>query len=481
MKLVTPEFSVDEGYPFKGDCFNRRDLATSLLKLIQNTNESLVLSINAEWGEGKSTFLQMWMKELENSNENTNLGCIYFDAFAHDYLDDPFMDIVCHVINFIETEFNEKVPEGFEVENRRLLSEKAMALKSCAIDIAKVAFKSSLTVGLKTITNKIVGKDEVDALVEIKDKISDTFEDKSSIFSDELLTNYLTEKINNNQNQKLALVEFTNTLSAIGQVLSDIFGLPLIIIIDELDRCRPSYAVEVLEKIKHLFSAENVVFILAINKTQLEESIKTIYGEIDAKKYLQKFINIECELTKSQKNMEIRDYEKIVQSLAFKHGLDEQEYTASLIGSTQLFAKHYELSPRDLSKIFTNYVLFFRSNPNYRLSLIPLIVFISIIKVIKSNVFIAMQQKKVSLSSLKKDAELIGFFVKSPNGLTKKNNEYMQHFRYLLEICFQSKKDFPSQDHSYLHNTYREFANQFNERSDIISDLCNKLNMFNYL
>jgi predicted KAP-like P-loop ATPase len=64
-----------------------------------------------------------------------------------------------------------------------------------------------------------------------------------------------------------------------------------VFVIDELDRCRPPFAPEVLENIKHLFSVPNIVFILSMNRSQIEESIRCEYGtQVHASKYLQKFV-----------------------------------------------------------------------------------------------------------------------------------------------------------------------------------------------
>ena len=66
--------------------------------------------------------------------------------------------------------------------------------------------------------------------------------------------------------------------------------LPLVFIVDELDRCRPTFALEILEHIKHLFSVENVCFVLVTNLTQMEAIIKKTYGaETEARTYLEKF------------------------------------------------------------------------------------------------------------------------------------------------------------------------------------------------
>lgn len=75
-------------------------------------------------------------------------------------------------------------------------------------------------------------------------------------------------------------------------------GKPLIFIIDELDRCNPRFAVKVLERVKHLFSVPNIVFILSIDKTQLCHSICGYYGSdnLNAEEYLKRFIDIEYKL-----------------------------------------------------------------------------------------------------------------------------------------------------------------------------------------
>ena len=57
----------------------------------------------------------------------------------------------------------------------------------------------------------------------------------------------------------------------------------LVFLIDELDRCRPTYAVETIEKIKHLFSVPGIIWVLVMNKEQIESSIQKVYGTINSK------------------------------------------------------------------------------------------------------------------------------------------------------------------------------------------------------
>jgi hypothetical protein len=67
---------------------------------------------------------------------------------------------------------------------------------------------------------------------------------------------------------------------------------PAFVFIDELDRCRPSYAVEMLETIKHIFDIPGVVFVVATDTEQLQHAVKAIYGVgFDARVYLSRFFN----------------------------------------------------------------------------------------------------------------------------------------------------------------------------------------------
>ncbi|MDG1351806.1 MAG: P-loop NTPase fold protein [Sulfitobacter sp.] len=67
----------------------------------------------------------------------------------------------------------------------------------------------------------------------------------------------------------------------------------LVIVVDELDRCRPDYALSLLELIKHFFDVPHVHFVLGVNMRELENSVKARYGGgINAGLYLQKFVTL---------------------------------------------------------------------------------------------------------------------------------------------------------------------------------------------
>jgi hypothetical protein len=91
---------------------------------------------------------------------------------------------------------------------------------------------------------------------------------------------------------------------------------PVVFVIDELDRCRPSYAVGLLEKVKHLFSVDGLVFVLGIDRHQLAQSVRSLYGSgMDADGYLRRFIDLDYRLPEP-------DHKKFAEAQFARFGLD---------------------------------------------------------------------------------------------------------------------------------------------------------------
>ena len=71
----------------------------------------------------------------------------------------------------------------------------------------------------------------------------------------------------------------------------------LVVFVDELDRCKPSFAIEMLERIKHYFDDERIIFVVSLNKEQLIHTISNYYGsEFDATRYLNRFFDVSINL-----------------------------------------------------------------------------------------------------------------------------------------------------------------------------------------
>ena len=101
---------------------------------------------------------------------------------------------------------------------------------------------------------------------------------------------------------------------------------PWVVMIDELDRCRPSYAVELLEVTKHLFSVNHIVFVIAINRQELAHSIKALYGEgFDAEDYLRRFFDVDFRLPEPGREAFINDLFRSTKIADYFMRAEEQE------------------------------------------------------------------------------------------------------------------------------------------------------------
>ena len=98
------------------------------------------------------------------------------------------------------------------------------------------------------------------------------------------------------------LAEFHERLGSVSEAGSG----PLVVLIDELDRCRPTYALETLEAVRHLFSVDGVVVVIATNREQLTRAVEGLYGaNFDADRYLDRFVDLTTTLS-------IPDHETLV-------------------------------------------------------------------------------------------------------------------------------------------------------------------------
>lgn len=98
-------------------------------------------------------------------------------------------------------------------------------------------------------------------------------------------------------------------LDAVISTSQPALSYPLFVFVDELDRCRPTYLIEMVETIKHLLSIENVVFVIATDKAQLQHSIRAIYGDgFNSQLYLERFFQRSVTLNEVSRSHFIRTW-----------------------------------------------------------------------------------------------------------------------------------------------------------------------------
>ncbi len=89
--------------------------------------------------------------------------------------------------------------------------------------------------------------------------------------------------------------EFKAALRQACSHANDLVAGRLVVLVDELDRCRPAHALDLIETVRHLFAVEGVVVVLAVNREELCHSIQSLYGaDFDADRYLRRFADLAC-------------------------------------------------------------------------------------------------------------------------------------------------------------------------------------------
>ncbi|MFW7216241.1 KAP family P-loop NTPase fold protein [Enterobacter sp. BNK-22] len=240
------------------DTLERSEYARFLTSFLvdKGTNGNYVLNLDAQWGAGKTWFIRRWMHEISNTYPT-----VYIDAWKNDHSGDPFLTVVSEIKSALTTKTELSILENNVIKGTWRL------MKSIAPEVTKCFIKNKL--GIDTA-----------------DLDLDSEADLGSKIVDELLKSH--EQANSSaENFKLSIHEW---LEAVIDTNEGKYAYPLFIFIDELDRCRPNYAIDMLETIKHLFDIRNVVFVIATDKEQLIHSICSVYGSgFDARRYLDRF------------------------------------------------------------------------------------------------------------------------------------------------------------------------------------------------
>lgn len=258
VRIQPREIDVPESDPFKNDLLGRKQVVEVLTELLGSIEGPCVFSVDGGWGTGKTTFLNMWSQHLRNNG----FSVIEFNAWETDFSSDPFVSISSELTNQLRADSNGSISARIE------------AAKGAATEIAIKAVPGVvrlLTAGILDL-GPLLEKEIGDAAASFtKDRLSQYLEMQQSV-----------EKFKTSLQEMATAVACSND------------GRPVVMVIDELDRCRPSYAIELLEIAKHLFAVDHITFVLGVNCSELAHSIKAVYGrDFDAQGYLRRIIDLD--------------------------------------------------------------------------------------------------------------------------------------------------------------------------------------------
>lgn len=319
-----------DGEPFKNDLFERKLLAERLTKYIDQLNNGCVISVDAPWGEGKSYFGRNWAAQLSEQGYRT----IFLDAFEQDYADDPFLLISAEILSTV------KAAEG---------DESWTSFREACIKAGTTLLPAAAKIAVNAAGKVFLG---INDLAEIKEKLGDEFEGKLG----ETAEKYIRKRLDDYEQEKQTACHFREKLAEFAANQEK----PVVFFIDELDRCKPTFAVKVIERIKHFFDTPNLVFVLLLNRPQLEEAIKGVYGaDIDANAYLGKFIQLILTLPKhTSLSVGSRCYNhsycmELLKRYKFEGTRSGQDFSQVL----SIMATFHDLSLRDLERSFIYFAL----------------------------------------------------------------------------------------------------------------------------
>jgi KAP family P-loop domain len=252
-----------------GDKLDRRELAEQVESYIKARFEqpapgsgSFTFAVEGSYGLGKSYFLERLKKQLSLSHPV---------AFVNAWTDDTANDPLTSIFLAIEEAIAEKLPTTNEEERKKV----ADKVKGVAKIAAKVALRGA---GSFLFTEK--GSNELVSAFETG--VDDLFGLKTEKKTETALVS-----------KRKLIADFQSKLNELLTSLETdgYFTRPLIIIVDELDRCRPTYAISLLEEAKHFFDDTGTIFVYGMNRKALAATVKSIYGdEFPADHYLMRFV-----------------------------------------------------------------------------------------------------------------------------------------------------------------------------------------------
>lgn len=369
MNIRHKELDIPEDNPFQNDKLDREKYAAILTNIVKNYANGFVMSINNPWGEGKTTFIKMWKKYLEDDLYST----LYFNAWESDFEDEALVSLISQLSDLNK---NNKHEKNF----KKIIKDSAPLL----VKMPKII--------LKGLSDKYLGEG-------VASDISNVIMETTETTMQRELEVYAMKQTSRDDFKK-SLQKYVSEVSN---------SKPVVFFIDELDRCKPSYAVKVLEQIKHLFSVEGIIFVLSIDKTQLGNSVRGFFGsdQIDADEYLKRFIDIEFSFPKVS-NTKFCDY--LYQYYDFKDFFDSEERKRlvcrndkyELLNLSRNIVSRFRINLRSIDKLFSHLKIILSSFSHTEPVFPDLIMFLLYLKSYKKDIYVEIAELRLEPFKLSK-------------------------------------------------------------------------------
>lgn len=346
LRYRSDDIAIIAEHPFENDRLGREPFVRATVDLLKAIREPFVIALNAPWGSGKTTTLRL----LEPNLNAAGVTTVSFNAWEVDDATDPLVPLVAALHDRLLAIKG----YGAHVDSAKVARLKSLGsaiVKHGAIAAVKVATAGLLDLG--------------EAAEGIGKAVGEAAEKAGEGLSGDLIDAFKRERLAAQQFRNL-LEELIAYLHATAKPGVD--APPLVLTIDELDRCRPTFAVAMLERIKHFFDVPGLVFVLALDLEQLKASTRKVYGaDLDATEYLRRFVDLELRLPRARAG-------QMVSAMLTNCGADAffsaraayqalREDRRWIVQVLQEIAERFELSPRVVQRMVTRLMLVLRQTP----------------------------------------------------------------------------------------------------------------------
>ena len=274
--MPSPMIHIPPDDPFANDMLNREEtIRAHTTRLLARHPQTI--AIDAGWGQGKSVFMDLWAAHLLQQA----VTVVQFNAWRHS-TSHPIYAITAGILNVLQDQPTEPGAKAYR-RLRRFLKDNRYKIQTGITAFEMLPQGSLITGPLKAVIDCVT-------------------QNKIVTFPD----------------------DFRRTLSELAEQQ---INPPLVILVDELDRCSPGYAVKMLQTLEHIFLTPNIVFAVAINRDQLAHSMRRFYGDhFDADNYLERFFDNVYQLPSTLRPQFIeRSLECALRLIRYDHEITEQK------------------------------------------------------------------------------------------------------------------------------------------------------------
>ncbi len=338
--------NINQDYANIDDRIGRSTNVSQFGAFLSSLSAPTVIEVCGRYGIGKTTFLHMLQEQLQQRH---NLPAILISAWDYDGFLPP-MEVIGAGLAEASGEIGK---EDSEEVMRSLLR----------------IMKSGAQAGGRHLLTKVVGDDGADQVI--------------GAVLDQTLDEALAASLGAIKEIREAKDSVTHHLEQLrnawwkaehGDKAND-KDARLVVLIDELDRCRPTFAVDFLEAIRHYYNkVHGISFVITIDEEFVRSACSVRYGfaGVDADIYLRRFFDISIDLPALRGPSFVELLKERFHSAEFAEPKGHWDAELDLL---HWLSSIFELTLRDLEQVFSKVSFLARSRfINPRLSLSPFLV-----------------------------------------------------------------------------------------------------------